>query len=71
MCGFAPSPLARTTDYTSARWRCRHSLSLKQQQHALAMIDEGKSQSEVAEIFGVHRSTICRLVSERRLLEHR
>jgi DNA invertase Pin-like site-specific DNA recombinase len=47
----------------------RHSLSLKQQQHALAMIDEGKSQSEVAEIFGVHRSTVCRLVSERRVLQ--
>jgi DNA invertase Pin-like site-specific DNA recombinase len=46
----------------------RHSLTSKQQQHALAMIDEGKSQSEVAELFGVHRSTICRLVAERRVL---
>ena len=46
----------------------RHSLTLKQQAHALAMIDEGKSQSEAAEVFGVHRSTICRLVSERRVL---
>jgi hypothetical protein len=25
----------------------------------------GKSQSEVAEVFRVHRSTFCRLVSER------
>jgi plasmid maintenance system antidote protein VapI len=32
------------------------------------MIDEGKSQSEIDELFGVHRSTICRLVSERRVL---
>jgi DNA invertase Pin-like site-specific DNA recombinase len=43
-------------------------LTLKQQQHALEMVDEGKSQSEVAELFGVHRSTICQLVSERRVL---
>src|ERR1700741_407130 len=47
----------------------RHSLSLKQQQHALEMIAEGKSQSEVAELFGTHRSTICRLVAERRVLQ--
>jgi plasmid maintenance system antidote protein VapI len=33
------------------------------------MIDEGRSQSEVAELFKVHRSTICRLVSERRVLQ--
>ena len=46
----------------------RCSLSPKQQTHALSMVDEGKSQSEVAELFGVHRSTICRLVSERRVL---
>ena len=49
----------------------RASLTPKQQAHALALIDEGKSQSEVAEVFGVHRSTICRLVSERRVLEPR
>jgi DNA invertase Pin-like site-specific DNA recombinase len=49
----------------------RHSLDPKQQAHALTMIDEGKSQSEVAEVFGVHRSTICRLVAERRVLEPR
>ena len=47
----------------------RASLTPKQQAHALAMIDEGKSQSEVAEVFRVHRSTICRLVAERRVLE--
>src|ERR1700747_3339371 len=46
----------------------RCSLSPKQQAHALAMVDEGKSQSEVAELFKVHRSTICRLVQERRIL---
>jgi DNA invertase Pin-like site-specific DNA recombinase len=47
----------------------RASLTPKQQAHALAMIDEGKSQSEVAEVFRVHRSTICRLVAERRVPE--
>jgi DNA invertase Pin-like site-specific DNA recombinase len=47
----------------------RACLTPKQQAHALAMIDEGKSQSEVAEVFRVHRSTICRLVAERRVLE--
>jgi transposase len=31
------------------------------------MVDEGKSQSEVAQIFRVHGSTICRLASERRV----
>jgi Resolvase, N terminal domain/Homeodomain-like domain len=46
----------------------RAMLTLKQQQHALAMVDDGKSQSEVAELFGMHRSTICRLVAERRVL---
>ena len=46
----------------------RAALTPEQQAHALAMIDEGKSQSEIAELFGVHRSTICRLVSERRVL---
>ena len=47
----------------------RASLTPKQQREALKMVDEGKSQSEVAELFGVHRSTVCRLVSERRVLE--
>jgi hypothetical protein len=47
----------------------RASLTPKQQAHALAMIDERKSQSEVAEVFRVHRNTICRLVAERRVLE--
>lgn len=49
----------------------RSSLTPKQQAQALKMVDEGMSQSEVAEVFAVHRSTICRLVSERRVLEHR
>jgi DNA invertase Pin-like site-specific DNA recombinase len=47
----------------------RASLTPKQQAHALAMIDEGKSQSEVAEVFRVHRCTICRLVAERGVME--
>jgi DNA invertase Pin-like site-specific DNA recombinase len=47
----------------------RCSLSIKQQQHMrLPMVDGGKSQAETAELFGVHRSTICRLVSERCVL---
>jgi DNA invertase Pin-like site-specific DNA recombinase len=46
----------------------RHSLSVRQQAHALEMIDAGKSQSEVAQLFKVNRSTICRLVQEKRLL---
>jgi DNA invertase Pin-like site-specific DNA recombinase len=46
----------------------RCSLTPKQQAHALELVDSGKSQSEVAEVFGVHRSTICRLVAERRVL---
>ena len=49
----------------------RRSLTVKQQAHALIMIDEGKSQSEVAQLFGVHRSTICRAVAEQRVLEPR
>jgi DNA invertase Pin-like site-specific DNA recombinase len=49
----------------------RASLTPKQQALALKMVDEGKSQSEVAELFRVHRSTICRVVSERRVLKHR
>ena len=47
----------------------RASLTPIQQAHALQMIDDGKSQSEVAELFKVHRSTICRLVGERRVLQ--
>jgi DNA invertase Pin-like site-specific DNA recombinase len=49
----------------------RASLTSKQQALALKMVDEGKSQSEAAELFRVHRSTICRLVGERRVLERR
>jgi DNA invertase Pin-like site-specific DNA recombinase len=47
----------------------RASLTPIQQAHALQMIDDGRSQSEVAVLFKVHRSTICRLVSERRVLQ--
>jgi DNA invertase Pin-like site-specific DNA recombinase len=46
----------------------RHSLSLTQQKHAIEMIDTGKRQSEVAALFSVHRSTIHRLLQERRAL---
>jgi hypothetical protein len=44
-------------------------LSPKQQAHALAMIDEGKSQSESGPAVQSTHSTICRLVSERRALQ--
>jgi DNA invertase Pin-like site-specific DNA recombinase len=40
----------------------RPKLDSKNRERTLAMIDEGKSQSEVAQIFRVHRATICRLV---------
>ena len=47
----------------------RHSLSLKQQTEAVRMVtEEGRSQTEVATIFDVSPSTICRLVAERRVL---
>lgn len=66
---------SRSTRHFLARARAegrvgggRHSLSLRQQQHAIELLNSGKSQSEVASVFGVHRSTICRLVSERRVL---
>jgi DNA invertase Pin-like site-specific DNA recombinase len=42
----------------------RPKLDSKNRERALAMIDEGKSQSEVAQIFPVHRATICRLVQD-------
>lgn len=44
-------------------------LNPKQRTEAYRMLDDGRSQSEVAEVFGVHRSTICRLVMERRVLK--
>src|SRR6516164_7262303 len=47
----------------------RAKLSPKQAAHALELIDAGKSQTEVAEVFGVSPATICRLVSERRVLQ--
>jgi DNA invertase Pin-like site-specific DNA recombinase len=46
----------------------RHSLTLKQQEAAVEMVNSGKSQSEVATLFSVHRSTIHRLLQERRVL---
>jgi DNA invertase Pin-like site-specific DNA recombinase len=46
----------------------RHSLTLRQQSHAREMIDAGKSQTEVAQLFRVSPATICRLVAERRVL---
>jgi DNA invertase Pin-like site-specific DNA recombinase len=43
-------------------------LSLKQVKEALRILDEGKSQSEVAQIFGVHRVIIHRLAKEQSVL---
>jgi DNA invertase Pin-like site-specific DNA recombinase len=43
-------------------------LSPKQLKEALRMLDEGKSQSEVAQIFGVHRVIIHRLAKVQRVL---
>ena len=44
-------------------------LSPKQLKEALRMLDEGKSQSEVAQIFGVHRVIIHRLAKQHRVLQ--
>jgi DNA invertase Pin-like site-specific DNA recombinase len=50
----------------------RSKLSLAGQKEAISMMEAGgKTQSEVAEFFNVHRSTISRLVSERRVLERK
>jgi DNA invertase Pin-like site-specific DNA recombinase len=43
-------------------------LSPAQQQAAVDMITSGKTQTEVGELFNVDRSTISRLMSERRVL---
>lgn len=48
----------------------RCALNTKQQAEAIRMVtEEGRSQTEVAALFNVSASTICRLVSERRVLE--
>jgi DNA invertase Pin-like site-specific DNA recombinase len=52
------------------RWgNAKFALTPVQQKEAIKMVRAGKSQTEVAAIVGVHRSTICRLLSERRVLE--
>jgi DNA invertase Pin-like site-specific DNA recombinase len=51
------------------RWgnaKCK--LSPAQQKEAREMLKSGRSQVEVAALFNVHRSTICRLASETRVL---
>jgi DNA invertase Pin-like site-specific DNA recombinase len=47
----------------------RAKLSAKQAQHALAMLAEGKSQTEIAELFKVSCATICRLAAEKRVVQ--
>lgn len=50
----------------------RCALSVKQQAEAVRMVEqEGRSQTEVAALFWVSKSTISRLMSERRILEQR
>ena len=50
----------------------RFKLSPVQQKEAISMVKvSGKTQVEVAELFNVDRSTISRLVSERRVLERK
>jgi DNA invertase Pin-like site-specific DNA recombinase len=49
----------------------RFKLSPVQQKEAISMVKGGKTQVEVAELFNVDRSTISRLVSERRVLERK
>jgi DNA invertase Pin-like site-specific DNA recombinase len=50
----------------------RFKLSPVQQKEAISMVKVGgKTQVEVAELFNVDRSTISRLVSERRVLERK
>ena len=50
----------------------RFKLSPVQQKEAISMAKvSGKTQVEVAELFNVDRSTISRLVSERRVLERK
>lgn len=39
-------------------------LTPQQREHALAQLREGKSQSEIAQLFSVDRATICRLAKE-------
>lgn len=52
---------------------CRHDLLSETagQKEAISMVNAGKTQTEIAEFFNVHRSTISRLVSERRVLERK
>lgn len=49
----------------------RFKLSAAGQKQAISMYTEGKTQTEIAEFFNVHRSTISRLVSERRVLDRK
>jgi DNA invertase Pin-like site-specific DNA recombinase len=50
------------------RWgNAKFALTPIQQKEALRT--EGRSQAEIAKLFGVHRSTLWRLMSERRVLE--
>ena len=41
-------------------------LTEEQEKHALEMVNDGKTQSDVARLLGVHRSIVSRLVSKHR-----
>ena len=45
--------------------------AITQQKEAVAMVESGRTQTEVAQLFRVDRSTISRLVSERRVLDRK
>jgi len=47
----------------------RAKLTPKQAAHALELLDVGKSQTEVAALFGVSPATICRLSAEKRVVQ--
>jgi DNA invertase Pin-like site-specific DNA recombinase len=49
----------------------RFKLTPAQQKEAVAMVKAGRTQTEVAELFRVDRSTISRLASERRVLDRK
>jgi DNA invertase Pin-like site-specific DNA recombinase len=52
------------------RWgNAKFALTPIQQKEVLRMVAEDRSQAEIAKVFGVHRSTIWRLLPERRVLE--
>jgi DNA invertase Pin-like site-specific DNA recombinase len=56
---------------TGRKGGARFKLTPAQQREAVAMVESGRTQTEVAELFRVDRSTISRLMSERRVLNRK